>query len=112
MSSVRIDISGLQRLSQESGRTFDQILGRAAFDVEAEAKKRAPVETGALRASLMALRVKLNHWIVQDGVEYGVFQELGTSRMAARPFLVPAFEKAMKSLNDRIGAAIERIGQI
>jgi len=41
--------------------------------------------------------------IVADGVEYGLFQELGTSRMAAQPFMVPAVEavrpgfvKAMK----------------
>ena len=30
---------------------------------------------------------------VQDGVEYGVFQELGTSKMTARPFLFPAVEE-------------------
>jgi hypothetical protein len=30
--------------------------------------------------------------IIADGVEYGVFQELGTSRLAPQPFMSPAVE--------------------
>lgn len=45
--------------------------------------------------------------IIHDGVEYGVFVELGTSRMAARPNLMPAFEQATKNLADALGQAIE-----
>ena len=30
--------------------------------------------------------------IVADGVEYGIWQETGTSKMAAQPFMVPAVE--------------------
>ncbi len=107
---VRLDMSGLEELSRRSGKAFDQIIGRAAFDIETEAKKMAPVETGALRASLNAERVGEAHYIVSDGVEYGVFQELGTSRMAAHPFLVPAFEMVVRRLQNAIGQAIERLG--
>jgi len=31
-------------------------------------------------------------YIVADGVEYGLYQEMGTSRNAAHPFMVPAVE--------------------
>jgi hypothetical protein len=31
-------------------------------------------------------------YTIQDGVEYGVHQEFGTSKMAAHPFLIPALE--------------------
>lgn len=45
--------------------------------------------------------------VIHDGVEYGVFVELGTSRMAARPALVPAFEDHTRNLGNVIGKAIE-----
>lgn len=47
-------------------------------------------------------------WIISDGVEYGVFQEFGTSKFGGRPFLVPAFEEKTKTLPDAVGQAIER----
>ena len=52
---------------------------------------------------------------VKDGVEYGIYQEMGTSRMSAQPFMVPAveavrggFEKAfMNQLkNDQVEAVV------
>lgn len=46
--------------------------------------------------------------IIADGVLYGVFNELGTSKMAARPALVPAFEKHTQNLDKALGQAIER----
>jgi HK97 gp10 family phage protein len=109
-----INMAGLQRLAQDSGKTLDEIIGKKAFEIEGDAKKLAPVETGALRASLNAERKSKSpvRWVIQDGVEYGVFQELGTSRMAAHPFLVPAFEKRVKQLADEIGKAIERLGRL
>ncbi len=33
-------------------------------------------------------------------VEYALYQELGTSRMAGRPYLVPAAEQIVKDFND------------
>jgi hypothetical protein len=50
------------------------------------------VASGALRASINVARLGHLHYAVHDGVPYGVFLELGTSRMAARPFMVPVFE--------------------
>src|SRR3990172_1841910 len=46
--------------------------------------------------------------IIADGGEYGGFNELGTSRMSARPFLVPAFEEGTRDLGRALGQAIER----
>lgn len=48
-----------------------------------------------------------SRWIIADGVEYGVYVELGTSRMAARPALVPAFESHTKNLGRALGQAVE-----
>jgi len=37
---------------------------------------------------------------VQDGVEYGIFNEFGTSKMAAHPFMIPAIEKWARKFQD------------
>lgn len=41
-----------------------------------------------IRATVRARPVR----IVADGVEYGIYQELGTKRMGAHPFMRPAVE--------------------
>ena len=46
--------------------------------------------------------------IIADGTNYGVFVCLGTSKMSARPYLVPAFERNTKDLPDALGQAVER----
>lgn len=51
------------------------------------------VDTGALRASMRAEKTGSLEYQVMDGVEYGVYLELGTERMAARPFVTPVIEQ-------------------
>ena len=46
-------------------------------------------------------------YIVQDGVEYVIFQELGTSRAAAQPFLVPAVEAFTQRYQDAFKVLFE-----
>jgi len=45
---------------------------------------------------------------IRDGTEYGLYVELGTERMTARPALVPAVERVKKVLLSAIGPAVER----
>ena len=47
--------------------------------------------------------------IVRDGVDYGAYQEFGTSTVPAQPFLGPAFERHIKRLPELIGEKIEKI---
>jgi hypothetical protein len=47
------------------------------------------VDTGALRASIHVELVDALTVLVSDGVAYGVYLEFGTTRMAARPFMLP-----------------------
>ena len=61
------------------------------------------VDDRKLVALIAATKGKGPIRVVADGVEYGLYQELGTSRMGAQPFMVPAVEavrpgfiKAMK----------------
>lgn len=70
--------------------TVDAIVAKAAADIEAGAKVRAPVDTGTLRNSIQASMVGVAHWRVTVGADYGVHVEWGTVHMAAQPFLRPA----------------------
>ena len=56
--------------------------------LEGHAKREAPVRTGMLRASIHTEPKRpAEKIIVSDGVNYGVFVELGTSRSAPNPFM-------------------------
>ena len=71
---------------------------------------RITVDDKALVALIAATAGKKPVRIVADGVEYGLFQEMGTVKMGAQPFMVPAVEavrpsfvaawKSVKSLTD------------
>lgn len=73
--------------------------------VRDEAKSLAPVDTGALRASI-SKRTDGNVCHVGTNVEYAPYQEYGTYKMKAQPFLIPAlwfkYEDVVKEVSDRI----------
>ena len=50
------------------------------------------IDTGALEASMGVRRLKQLRYEIHDGVDYGIHLELGTERMAARPFVGPVFD--------------------
>lgn len=64
---------------------------KAAHDIEAQAKVRAPVDTGNLKNSIQASGSDVE-WRVDSPAEYSLYQEMGTRRMAAHPFMIPAVE--------------------
>lgn len=82
----------------------------AAKVIEAEVRARAPVNTGTLVASLdkkSSLRQSKASATIQversgpEGTEhYAIFQEYGTSKMPAHPFMRPGFEAAKQSALD------------
>ena len=66
-----------------------EIIGGKA---ESYAKKLCPVDTGNLRNSITHGQLNENTEIIGTNVEYAPYVELGTVRMAARPYLRPAAE--------------------
>ena len=66
-----------------------EIIGGKA---ESYAKKGCPVDTGRLRNSITHAQRDENTEVIGTNVDYGPHVELGTSKMAARPFLRPAAE--------------------
>lgn len=99
---TRIDLKGLEKITKEMEPRAQAILSDAAFEVETNAKKNAPVKTGALRNSIHVNETRKDNKysrVISDGVEYGIYQELGTIKMAAHPFLIPAVEAIREKFN-------------
>jgi HK97 gp10 family phage protein len=101
----------------------------AAKVVQDEAKNNAPVDTGVLRKAIYRTRSKSGSSAVQEtaivGVRYGRkyrkrgmdawywrFKEFGTAKMAATPFMRPAFdttkEQQIEAMKTRLARAIQR----
>jgi HK97 gp10 family phage protein len=94
--AVRLDTAKLDRIIATFPREAEGVVKSGAQAVQGYAANAAPVDTGALRNSIHASPAGDLLWWVGDGVEYGIYQELGTSRMAAHPFMVPAVERTQK----------------
>lgn len=112
--TLRVDKRRLQRLIRENPQMADDALASAATAILSEivlSFNTSPpgatygrhvasqpgyppnIDTGTLRASMRMERIGKLHYEIRDGVGYGVFLELGTSRMAARPFVAPVMEE-------------------
>ncbi len=100
VTNIKIDTKVLDAMIKNLKINADEAVHTIAYDVEAEAKQLAPVDTGALRNSIHNARIGDKTYWVQDGVNYGIYQELGSYKMAAHPFMVPAVEKIGRKLAD------------
>lgn len=115
VSSIKVDTKRLDELIAKLEPRASNIIKDTALDVEAEAKIHVPRDpqrppqdptqpvTGNLRNSIQAIKKQALLWWVQVGADYGIYQELGTSRIPARPYLVPAVEKLRASFAKRWG---------
>lgn len=70
----------------------------------------APVKTGWLRDSYKKETIGPLHILIGSMVFYSIFQELGTSRMAPRPHVIPAFEQARPFFEQQLAARIKNLG--
>ena len=97
--TIKLDTTKLNQLIAQVPGNADRVTAEAALMVEAETKKNIRgwglIDTGALLNSIEAERKKSGTWEVHDGVEYGVYWELGHKniflrRYVRKPFLGPA----------------------
>ena len=115
MTTVRVtvDTRGLENWVKSAGEAAKNAVRVNAFRMQASSmlRPRMPIDTGALKNSMNARQDESNPliWRVTDGVLYGVFQELGTSRgVPARHFLgnaaevtAPKFFKDIKTVMEK-----------
>jgi HK97 gp10 family phage protein len=75
----------LPQVSRETRRLLGLVVRKAAFDVEAAAKAKAPVDTGNLRASIAVMPTGELSAEVRVGAEYGAAVEYGTGVRTVDP---------------------------
>lgn len=66
---------------------------KTVFDIEATAKTKVAVDTGTLMNSITGSADGLSGEVA-TGVDYAAYQEYGTSKMPAHPYMTPAAEAA------------------
>ncbi len=97
--TVKLDTTKLDQLLAQIPNRANQATRQAAFAIEAQTKTNIQrwslIDTGALINSIQAEQKKKGSWIIHDGVEYGVYWELGhrnifLRRYVRKPFLEPA----------------------
>lgn len=105
----------LQNLDRYEKRIVNKHL-REGFEsggeiVRAEAENRAPVLTGLLEGSMLLEWVPRRRYVrvgpARDAY-YGEFQEFGTSRHAAQPFLRPALDSRKGQVFDVIADELSK----
>jgi hypothetical protein len=72
------------------------------------AQQSVPIKTGKLFSSLkVEIDEALQSVTIGSDLDYSVYVELGTSKMAAHPYLVPALFQALSEYDSEIPALVE-----
>jgi hypothetical protein len=90
--SVSTDTRGLEQIIANCDELTPQIVESFGIEGAGLAKSFAPVDTGWLMNSLQSFMIAEAVARIQSDADYDIYQELGTWKMAAHPFLSPAIE--------------------
>jgi HK97 gp10 family phage protein len=87
----------LAKLEYSVVSNLDEAAKAGAEALAEEARKRAPVRTGKLKASIATRKGTKGtkdraEWVVFTGVFYAHFVEYGTRKMSKRPYMRPAVD--------------------
>lgn len=114
--NVIVNVVGLEALKKVLKEKIEKVNGnvekavvKATLKVEADAKKKVPIDTGRLRSSISNKIEKIRDEItgkVGTNVVYAPYIEFGTGRMRPKPYLYPALQKNFKFIKDTIPGAV------
>lgn len=106
MDTQAFAISGIQ--SGGGGRTYQKYNPRRTHTASAAGGYPA-TDTGRLASSVRVILPTATSLSGEVGtaVKYGAWLEFGTSRMAARPWLLPSFERAKVGVEKELKTRIE-----
>lgn len=97
----------LRRTGVRVGLKARRVVQKTATDIQASAKALAPVDTGNLKNSITTTN-SVSGFRAEIGptANYGIFLEMGTSRMPAQPFMGPAADQHAQAFED----AMQQLG--
>ena len=108
---VTIDTTELDRIMRDLNVNTNEAVKSIAFDVEGEIKKVATdmkiYKSGAFISSIKAEYIggELSGWWVTDGVDYGIWQEIGHHNVPARP----SFSTGVENVSGRLAEQFKRL---
>jgi HK97 gp10 family phage protein len=110
-TSVKLENSRWAEVEQKIQASLAVAVADMAGEVETWAKALCPVGPDRenhthMRDTIAAEKVSDLDWSVTVGADYAQFVELGTTRMAPRPFLIPAVNHVRARFFARVAAAI------
>lgn len=88
-------------LNRRGLKKLEDMLFQIGLEIETQAKKNAPVDTGRLMNSITTEKVEgaeTLRVVVGSDVEYALYVEKGTKDMEGQPFLIPAAKEIIKKL--------------
>jgi HK97 gp10 family phage protein len=120
MTSFEIDTAELVALAAKLEAASAQFqketrtaVRKTTFDIAADAKAMAPVDTGNLRESIQPLLRGINNAAPEGAVQaqsnYSIYVELGTSTQAPQPYLIPALTRRAPLLDQALIQGLERL---
>ena len=115
--SLKMDAKATVKLDPRWRQVEEKVnaaLKIAAFSVERKGKEKSPIDTGANRDSIFVAEVDdiggAPAYRIGPTTEYGPFLEFGTSKMPARPYMIPALESERPRLIEAITQIMQELG--
>lgn len=105
---LEITFNRLPEMGPAVRKACGDVVRKATFDVEVDAKVRAPVDTGFHRSAIQGKMIGPLTGEIVAGAEYAVYLEFGTHKMAAQPALIPAVEAIREPFIQAIAAAVKK----
>ena len=91
---------------REVNKRLPWAVREACVIVQGSAKGYSPVDTGALRDSITIEPINEHSGKVGPAMEYDIFVEMGTRRMAAQPYMRPAADNNRKKVAEILKVTI------
>lgn len=96
----------LPKIAAAARPMVDLAVAKTAYDTEALAKFNAPVDTGNLRASIGAEKVRDLTWRVNANADYALYVEVGARGRSGVWYLTNALRQSWSALNIEIGKGL------
>ena len=91
----------LSSLSKEGAQEFADITKINALEIQANAKRDAPIDTGDLRQSIVAIEETEYNWSVGSNLKYAPYMEFGTGKSVDIPEGFESLASQFKGKTDR-----------